>query len=449
MKGDPDYLLREIFIAVVCILLMLFTSLMGYAIETVSASKIRSLDDEIYDGRKKRLLGLLDKPFKHKVTDQLIRLALFAGGLAALLVIDYRNIYYKILAAVIYTAAAVSFGTVFPMKTAAQHAEGLALSLSGLQKALDVVFTPLTAVLTGIADIFLKIFGQSTTAMPREFSEDDVMQMLEVGQKSGQINEEGRKMIGSIFRFDDELAYEIMTPRTDVFMIDINDPQEEYLDDVMSLRYSRIPVCEGDIDNIIGILNIKDYLIKARQEGFGSVDIRAILRKPYLVPETKNIDSLFMEMREDKQHISVLIDEYGGFSGIVTMEDIIEEIVGDIDDEYDVEDEVIEQTGENEYVADGSVSLDDINNTLGTDLESETSETIGGFIIDLMGEIPGPSSLGKEIKFENISFYVMSVKDRRIEQVRIVLHKDEEKADENEEENSSEPEDSGVAAGDD
>ncbi|MGN0709020.1 MAG: hemolysin family protein [Anaerovoracaceae bacterium] len=448
MKGDPDYLLREIFIAAACILVMLFIGLMGDAMDTVSASKIRSLDDEIYDGRKKRLLGLLDKPYKHKVTDQLLRLAFFSAGLTALLVVDYRNIYYKLLAAVIYVAAAVSFGAIFPMKTATQHAEGLALSLSGLQKALDVVFTPLTVLLTGIADIFLKIFGQSTAAMQREFSEDDVMQMLEVGQKSGQINEEGRKMIGSIFRFDDELAYEIMTPRTDVFMIDINDPQDEYLDDVMSLRYSRIPVCEGDIDNIIGILNIKDYLIKARQEGFGSVDIRAILRKPYLVPETKNIDSLFMEMREDKQHISVLIDEYGGFSGIVTMEDIIEEIVGDIDDEYDVEDEVIEQTGENEYVADGSVPLDDINSTLGTDLESETSETVGGFIIDLMGEIPGPANIGKEIRFENISFYVLSVKDRRIEQVRIVLHGDDESAGD-EAEDASAPEDGDVAAGGD
>ena len=230
-------------------------------------------------------------------------------------------------------------------------------------------------------------------------------------------------MIGSIFQFDDELAYEIMTPRTDVFMIDITDPPEEYLDQLMKMRYTRMPVCDGGSDDIIGILHIKDYLIKAWQTGFDQVDIREILRKPYLVPETKKIDTLFVELQREKQHIAVLIDEYGGFSGIVTLEDIIEEIVGDIDDEYDEEEESIEKINDTDYLIDGSVDLDDLNEELGTDLESENSETIGGYLIDMIGEIPNDGYINQTIRVENYDFTILSVKERRIERIR--LHIDE------------------------
>ena len=133
-------------------------------------------------------------------------------------------------------------------------------------------------------------------------------------------------MIDSIFAFDDKLTFEIMTPRTDVFAIDIESPSEEYVDRLMEMRYSRIPIYEEEIDNILGILNIKDYLIQAREHGFENVDLREILRKPFFVPDTKNIDALFLELQRTRQHIAILIDEYRGFSGIVTMEDIIEEI---------------------------------------------------------------------------------------------------------------------------
>ena len=212
--------------------------------------------------------------------------------------------------------------------------------------------------------------------------------MLEAGERGGVLKEEGRKMINSIFEFDDKLAYEIMTARTDVFSIDINDPTSEYIDELMELRYSRIPVYDDDNDNIIGILNIKDYLINARETGFDNVDISNILRKAYFVPETKNIDSLFFEMQKMKQHIAILIDEYGGFAGIVTMEDIIEEVMGEIDDEYDEETVEIEKIDDNTYRLEGYAELDHINEELGTRFDSEDSETIGGFLVDIMGEIP-------------------------------------------------------------
>lgn len=256
--------------------------------------------------------------------------------------------------------------------------------------------------------------------------------MLEVGRESGIIKEEGRKMISSIFNFDDELAYEIMTPRTDVFAIDILEPTSEYIDKLMELRYSRIPVYEDDYDNIIGILNIKDYLIKARETGFDKVDIRGILREPYFVPETKNIDSLFFELQKTKNHIAILIDEYGGFSGIVTMEDIVEEIVGDIDDEYDEDAHIVNKIDENTFLIDGNVSLDDLEEDYGIVLESDSSETIGGFIIDHLGEIPTESDLGKEVDFGNYKITITSVKERRIDKVKLVVTETKEDAEDEE-----------------
>ena len=269
----------------------------------------------------------------------------------------------------------------------------------------------------GIKKFWKKLTNQTNGSQ----MEEEVMSILEAGQESGVLKEEGKKMINSIFALDDKLAYEIMTPRTDVFVIDIEDPPEEYVDDLMKLRYSRIPVCQGETDNIIGILNIKDYLIQAWEKGFESVDIASILRAPYFVPETKNIDALLFELQKMKQQIAILIDEYGGFSGIVTMEDIIEQVVGDIDDEYDEEEEIIDKVDDHIYLVDGDVSLEDLDEELGIDLTSETSETIGGFLIDMLGEIPDENDVGRIIEFENYQFKIMAIQDRRIERVKIYI----------------------------
>lgn len=269
----------------------------------------------------------------------------------------------------------------------------------------------------GIKKFWKKLTNQTNGSQ----MEEEVMSILEAGQESGVLKEEGKKMINSIFALDDKLAYEIMTPRTDVFVIDIEDPPEEYVDDLMKLRYSRIPVCQGETDNIIGILNIKDYLIQAWEKGFEAVDIASILRAPYFVPETKNIDALLFELQKMKQQIAILIDEYGGFSGIVTMEDIIEQVVGDIDDEYDEEEEIIDKVDDHIYLVDGDVSLEDLDEELGIDLTSETSETIGGFLIDMLGEIPDENDVGRIIEFENYQFKIMAIQDRRIERVKIYI----------------------------
>lgn len=386
------------------------------ALNAVDRSKIRQLADE-ENPTALRLSHLLNAPTDYRFTNRLLSYIFMAAGLYFALLLPYN----KLACIAGYVIVSIAFSEYFTRKLAQQHSESIALAFSGMQKFFVIVLKPFVGVLTFLANILLKLFHQETKLEYSGYSEERVMSILESGQQSGAIKEEGKKMINSIFQFDDELAYEIMTPRTDVFVIDINDAPEEYLDELMELRYSRIPVCEDDTDNIIGILHIKDYLIKAREAGFDKVDIRSILRKPYFVPETKNIDSLFFELQIEKQHIAILIDEYGGFSGIVTMEDIVEEIVGDIEDEYDEEVHTIEKVDDNNYLVDGNAYLSDLSEDTNIHLESENSETIGGFIIDILGEIPEEGDENREVAFENYLFTILSVKERRIEKVKIQI----------------------------
>ena len=365
----------------------------------------------------KALTALLNNPAEYQFTNKVLIYLSFTAGLVLTLTIKENTGIWII----VYMILSIVICEYVMRKAALQHNESIAVKFAGMQRFFNIILKPVVVILNVMSNVILVIFRQDTKFEYNSYSEDTVMSILEEGQQSGQIKEEGKKMINSIFQFDDELAYEVMTPRTDVFVIDINDPTEEYIDELMELRYSRIPVCEDETDNIIGILHIKDYLIKARETGFDKVDIRSILRKPYFVPETKNIDSLFFELQVEKQHIAVLIDEYGGFSGIVTMEDLVEEIVGEIDDEYDEEEHIIEKIDDNNYNVDGDVNLNDLDEELNIDLQSDNSETIGGFLIDILGEIPEDGDENREIRFENFIFTILSVKERRIERIHIEI----------------------------
>ena len=199
--------------------------------------------------------------------------------------------------------------------------------------------------------------GVEMDAMEEKVTLSDIKSLVQVGQSQGMINKDEGEMINSIISFDDKSAEDIMTPRTEVFAIDINDPYTEYIDELLTVRYSRIPVYDDEIDNIVGILYIKDYLQEAYSAGFENISVRKIMRPAYFVPERKNVNELFNEMREDNFHLAILIDEYGGFSGIVTMEDLLEEIVGDIDDEFDQDEPEIEKISRNTYYAKGTLSI--------------------------------------------------------------------------------------------
>lgn len=439
-----------ILILVVCGLL----SAAGKAITTVNRNRIRTMAEE-GDKRAEKLVGIFDNPAKFVSTTLVV--ITFAGFLASAMVahgatltlsryfeksgIPYATQLALLVLTIIVSCVFLVFGRLYPKQIAMQHTEGVALSLAGYAKFFSKLCTPFIAISNGITNGVLILTRQHVGITDEAFSEEDVMSMLEVGQETGVIKEEGKKMINSIFAFDDKLAYEVMTPRTDVFAIDIQGPASDYLDDLMEMRYSRIPVYDGDSDNIVGILNIKDYMIKAWEYGFENVYIEKILREPIFVPDTKNIDSLFFELQKTRQHIAILIDEYGGFSGIVTMEDLIEEVMGEIDDEYDEEEPKIEKIDDETYYVDGAMDLDDINEETGSGLVSENNETVGGLLIDILGEIPDDEDqTNRIVQYENYTFTIESVKDRRIERVKMHISPLKNKEDDETEERSEDKE---------
>ncbi|MBQ4576463.1 MAG: HlyC/CorC family transporter [Firmicutes bacterium] len=350
--------------------------------------------------------------------------------------VPYASQLSVVLVTMILSYFTLVFGELFPKRLAMQNADKLALLFVRPVFLISRLMSPFVAILSMSIAVLMKLCGRDNYKMDGEYSEEEVKSMLDVGTESGQLDEAGREMIESVFDFDDELAYEIMTPRTDVYMIDINDPLEEYLDELLEERYSRIPVFDEDSDDIIGILYMKDFIIEARKVGFEHVDIRPLLQKPYFVPESKKINELFDELQRSRMHIAMLIDEYGGFSGIVTTEDIIEEIVGSLDDEYDDNEPQMEQLEENIYLVDGQYPLDDISDELEIHLDSENHETIGGLIIELLGEIPDEEEdEGVVVEYENYTFTIVEIKDRRIEKLKMEIHKrtdDEDDTDEDE-----------------
>lgn len=250
---------------------------------------------------------------------------------------------------------------------------------------------------------------------------DQITSMVELGEEQGILNSAEKEMIDGVMGFNSRVAEEIMTPRTEVFMVDINKKPEEYMDELAEYRYSRIPVYDDDIDNIVGVIYLKDIFKVVYKEGIKNLDIKKLIRPAYFVPERKNIHMLFQEMQREQRHLSLLMDEYGGFSGIVTMEDLTEEIMGDIDDEFDNDEPDVYALTTNEAVVQGSTSIKDINDMLGTNFPEDMDyDTISGFIINKLGYIPNTNRIS-EIEFENASIRVLEVEDRRIKKVKITL----------------------------
>lgn len=436
--SDPSpepVLAMEIALILILTLINAFFSSAEIAFASLNKNRLSKLAAE--GSRKAELLqGVAEEPNKFLSAIQVvITLAGFlasasaAVGFSAPLAgfLASRGVPYEKEIALVLVIAALSYfmlavGIMFPKRLAMHNVEKVAMFSVRPVLFVTKLFSPFHWLLSASVTLLLKLWGKDPGRESDEYSEEDIKSMLEVGQESGQLNEAGREMIYSIFEFDDKLAYEIMTPRTDVYSIDINDDLREYIDELLEERYARIPVYDKDGDDIIGILYMKDFILQARKVGFENVNIRPLLQKPFFVPESKKINDLFNSLQLSKMHIAVLIDEYGGFSGIVTMEDIIEEIMGNIDDEYDDDEPKKEQIDENTWLVDGQYYLDDLSSELNYNFESDNHETIGGLIIDLMGEIPDEDETEDRIvEYEGCVFKVESVKDRRIDKVKIYI----------------------------
>ena len=404
------------------------------AIVSDSKTKIHHLSEQ---GNKKAKLveNLLEQPTNFLSTIQVaITLAGFfnsasaATGISVVLAdvlkhiaIPQADTIAMVVITILISFITLIFGELVPKRIALQKPEEFSMFCARPILLISKIASPFIKILSWSTKFVLRIFGIKDENVEESLSREEIRALLETGQESGAINEAETDMIKNVFDFDDCPAFNIMTPRTDVYCIDINDPLDKQLDKLMTMQYTRIPVYDDSIDNIIGILNMKDFAIEARKNGFENVDIKKILRKPYFVLETKNINELFKELQLAHQHIAILIDEYGGFSGIVTVEDLIEEIMGEIEDEYDHDDEPkLRRIDDNNYIVDGSYLLSDLKDKLDLDFGETEFETLSGFVLDLLGEIPNDDQ-EHLVSYGSYQFKIIGIKGNRANKIKITI----------------------------
>lgn len=310
------------------------------------------------------------------------------------------------------------FGELVPKRIALKKSETIAmLSLKPILLISKIVL-PFVKILSMSTYLIVKLLGLDSEGDEQRVTKEEIKSLIEEGEEYGAINESEKDMIEGIFEFNDKKTEKIMIPRTEVYCIDIEDELESYLDELLESKFSRVPVYEESIDNIIGILYIKDFIIEAKKKGFENVNIREILQKPYFVHEGKNIHSLLKSMQSSKMHMAVVIDEYGGFSGIVTVKDLIEEITGELNDCDDDDDDEIKQIDSKTFLVDGITPLDEINEKLQLELECKEVDTLSGFIINLIGKIPSKED-EMDINYKNINFKIDKFNEKRIEKILI------------------------------
>ncbi|APF26007.1 CBS domain protein [Clostridium sporogenes] len=433
----------KLFLILILIIINAFFSSAEMAIISLNKNKLNTIIDDAAEEssspnkvkKAKILLKLLKEPSKFLATIQVgITLAGFlASASAATSISKYIEIFFKrlnipksssvalFLTTLLLSYLTLVFGELLPKRIALGNSEKIALFSIKPIIIFMKISLPFVNILTYSTNFLLKILGIDYKNIEEKISEEEIKKMIDLGEETGVFNSTEKEMINSIFDFDNTLAKEIMTPRTSVFAMDINDSPKRLINNMLEERYSRVPIYEDDIDNIIGILHIKDMFSIINKENIKKEDLINILRAPYFIPETKAIDSLFKEMQTNKSYISILIDEYGGFSGIVTMEDLIEEVMGNIFDEYDEDNtEEIIKIDANTFLLDASITIDNLNEKLNLELPSENFDTLGGFILDITGAIP-KCNVSSQIEYNNLIFKIEKVSNNRIEKIKLYI----------------------------
>ena len=415
-----------------------FFSSADMAIVSINKNKLKILVEE---GNRKAIMleNLMKEPSKFLSTIQVgITLAgFFASASAATGLSQYLSIYLRklgipysgqismILITFVLSYITLVFGELIPKRIALKSSEKIALSSVGTIVTVSKIFSPFVKFLTFSTNIVLTALKMKEDNIEEKVSKEELRSLVEVGREHGIINEVEKEMIENIIEFDEKVAREIMIPRTKVFLIDKNISVDELFEKKEVEVYSRIPVYEDEADNIVGILFMKDLMIEAYRKGFQNVKLPEIMQEAYFVPETKNVNELFNEMQSEKKHIAILIDEYGGFSGIVTLEDLIEEVMGNISDEFDADDSSIKKLSANKYLINGELSLNDLNDYFHIELESKHYDTLSGLLIEHMGYIPEDDEDIEPIIIDEISFKPKRVKDKKIEWVLAKFNKEE------------------------
>lgn len=354
-----------------------------------------------------RLLGTI------LVGNNLVNIA--ASSIATVLAIEYFGDSGVGIATGVVTIVVLIFGEITPKSLAAQKSERISLLVAKPISVLAYFLSPIVTVFSHVASIFLRLFGCRSNAKLPSITEEELKSMVNLGEEEGVIEDHEKTMICNVFDFGDQLVKDIMVPRMDIIAININSSYDDIIKIIRTEQFSRYPVYSNRIDNIVGILNVKDLVYLDSGENF---DIKKFAKKPYYTFEFMNTSELFNEMKKRRTHMAIVLDEYGGTAGIVTMEDLVEEIVGEISDEYDMQTKEIETIREGEYIVDGSTRIEELNDLIGTNIESEHYESIGGFMIQLLGRLPRQ---GESVDYLNTRFVIENVEKNRIKKIRVLM----------------------------
>lgn len=431
--------MTQIIVLVILILLNAYFAATEIAFISLNDAKIER-DAKEGNKKAKQILKMLKSPSKFLATIQIgITLAgflssafasdAFADKLAPVLnnlipmvsLEVWRGVSI-VLITIILSFFTLVFGELVPKRLAMKYYEKISYATIGVIRGISVITAPFVKLLTASTNMVSKIFGVGESE-EEVVTEEEIKMMIAEGEEKGTIEQGERQLLNNVFEFNDIIVSEIMTPRTDMYAIDINDKIEDVLDEIDEFKYSRIPVYEENVDDIKGILFVKDILKPLKDKE--KIEIDKIIREPYFVPESKDIDELFKEMQQNKVQMAIVIDEYGGTAGLITMEDIIEELVGNIFDEYDDEEIDVKKIDENTYIVSGLLTSYELKKVFGIEIPEGDYETLSGYLLDRLGRIPDENE-HPVIEDEKLTYKVEEMEDKRIKYVKVCKNMDEE-----------------------
>ena len=421
----------SIIILIILILINAFFAAAEIAFISLNDAKI---EVQVKDGNKKakKIQNMLKNPSKFLATIQIgVTLAgflssafasdTFADKLAPLLNTWIPSVQLStwksvsiIIITIILSYFTLVFGELVPKRLAMKYYEKISFASIGVIKTISIITAPFVRFLTFSTNIVSKLFGV-TGEEEDNVTEEEIRMMVDVGEEKGTIEEEEKEMINNVFEFNDKFVSEIMVPRNKIFAIDIDTTISEVIERLSEdMRYSRIPVYDENMDNIKGVVYIKDLLISTKNK---NSKIKSLVKEAYFVSETKRVNELFQELRKDKKQIAIVLDEYGGTAVMVTMEDILEEIVCEIYDEYDKETDKFKKIDNNTFLIDASVALYDVEKFLDIDIEDDDVDTLGGYLIKKLDRIPKDGEK-PVVETEKITYKIEKVQDRKIIKVK-------------------------------
>lgn len=414
-------------VLIVLIALSSFFSAAETALTSVNKIKLLNMVEEKVKNAD-RVLKLVENPNKMLSTiligNNIVNIC--ASSLATSIAIFYSPNAGVGIATAAMTIIVLIFGEITPKSFAAQHADKLALAVVNIILFLQYLFTPVIWVLNLVTGLLLKTLGVEKAEKAPTVTEAELKTMVNISHEEGVLEVDERRMINNVFNFGDAQASDVMTPRIKIIAVDAESSYDEVMKIFREEKFSRLPVYTESIDKIIGVLHLKDIIFIDPAD----FSVEKHMRKPFYTSEQTDVAKLFEQMREKNNPIAIVLDEYGGTAGLLTFEDLVEEIVGNIFDEYDETVVDIEETGENEYIVDGMTHLVKINETIGISLESDSMDSISGYITEKLGRFP---EAGEVMEDERIRFTILEVDKNRISKVKLTLLPEEEETEDNEE----------------